>query len=134
MISGIATAIKTQKTDVQIIGVEPEGANAMSQSLEQNRVVTLNAVNTIAGGLAPPFAGKFTLAHVKKYVDKVLTVSDEEIFDATKKLLIEENILIEPSGAAAVAGVFSKKIAIPKDSQVLCVLSGGNFEMEFLKD
>lgn len=134
LISGIATAIKSQHPDVTMIGVEPEGADAMSQSLQENRVITLNSVNTIAGGLAPPFAGKLTLAHVKKYVDKVVTVSDQEIIDATKSLLMEENIVTEPSGSAALAGVFSKKISIPTDSRVLCVLSGGNFDIEFLRE
>lgn len=134
LISGIATAIKSQNPDVKMIGIEPEGADALSQSLEQNRVVSLKSVNTVAGGLGAPFAGEFTLAHAKKYVDKVVEVTDDDIIYATKKLLIEENILTEPSGAASLAGLLSKKVSIPNNSRVLCVLSGGNFDIEFLRN
>lgn len=133
LISGIATVLKASNPAMKIIGVEPIGAAAMSQSLQQNTVVHLDKADTIADGLAAPFAGEYTLAHVKHYVDEVVLVSDEEIIEALQLILERCKLLPEPSGAAGFAALLYKKIAIPQGAQVVCVLSGGNIDRSRLK-
>ncbi len=132
LISGIATAIKLKNPEIEIIGVEPLGANAMYQSLQMNSIVSLNKIETVADGLAAPFAGKYTLAHVKNYVDDVVLVSDEEILEALRLILIQGKILTEPAGAAGFAALLAKKIKVSKGAQVICVLSGGNVDTSLL--
>ncbi|MFX0208498.1 MAG: threonine/serine dehydratase [Candidatus Hodarchaeota archaeon] len=133
LISGIATAIKLKKPRIKVIGVEPFGANAMYQSIRKNSIVSLSKIDTIADGLAAPFAGKYTLAHVKEYVDDIVLVSDGEILEALRLLLLQGKILTEPAGAAGFAALLSKKIQVPQESQVICVLSGGNVDTSLLK-
>lgn len=128
LISGVATVLKASNPAVKIIGVEPIGAAAMSQSLQLNTVVHLDKTDTIADGLAAPFAGEYTLAHVKHYVDEMVLVSDEELIEALWLILERCKLLSEPSGAAGFAALLSKKIAIPQGAQVVCVLSGGNID------
>lgn len=133
LISGIAAAIKSKSPKTRIIGVEPIGANAMYQSLQKNEVVSLNRINTIADGLAAPFAGKYTLSHVRRFVDKIVLVSDEEILDAIRFLLIKGKIVTEPAGAAGFAALMTKKIEFSLDSTVVCVLSGGNVDQNIIR-
>jgi len=132
LISGIASAIKLKNPRIEVIGVEPVGADAMYQSLRMNSVVSLNKIETVADGLAAPFAGKYTLAHVKKYVDDIVLVSDEEILEALRLILIQGKILTEPAGAAGFAALLAKKIEVSEDAQVICVLSGGNVDTSLL--
>ncbi len=133
LISGIATAIKSKKPDVKVIGVEPTGAAVMSKSVQQNEVVHLDEIDTVADGLAAPFAGRYTLAHVKEYVDEIVLVSDEEIIAALRLILERCKILTEPSAAASFAALLFDKVVVPKDSCVVCVLSGGNIDISLLK-
>ena len=84
--------------------------------------------------MAAPFAGKHTLAHVQKYVDDVVIVSDDEILDALRLILEQNKILTEPAGAAGFAALLFEKIDLPKDALVVCVLSGGNIDRGVLKD
>lgn len=134
LISGVASVLKASNPAMKIIGVEPIGADAMWQSLQQNRVVHLDKADTIADGLAAPFAGEYTLAHVKQYVDEMVLVSDEEIIEALQLILERCKLLPEPSAAAGFAALLSKKFAIPRGAQVVCVLSGGNIDRSRLKE
>ncbi|MHA2224804.1 MAG: threonine/serine dehydratase [Candidatus Hodarchaeales archaeon] len=132
LISGIASAIKLKNPESKVIGVEPVGANAMYRSLKKNSVVSLEKIETIADGLAAPFSGEYTLAHVKKYVDNIVLVSDEEILEAVRLLLVQGKLLTEPAGAAGFAALLTKKIQVPQDAQVICILSGGNVDTSLL--
>jgi len=134
LISGISAAIKLKKSGVKIIGVEPIGAAAMLRSVQQNAVVHLDKVDTIAEGLAAPFAGEYTLAHVKRYVDDLVLVSDEEIIEALRLILERCKILTEPAGAAGFAALLFKKVNVPSGAHVVCVLSGGNIDSKRLKN
>lgn len=134
LISGIATAIKTIKPNVQVIGTEPEGAAAMHESLIHGRPITLDKIHTVADGLAAPFTGDHTLAHVQAYVDQVVLVSDDEILEAMRLLLERCKVLVEPAGSASVAALLHGKVPIPRGSNVVCILSGGNIDLSRLKE
>jgi threonine dehydratase len=133
LISGVATALKARKPKIKVIGVEPEGASAMTQSLQQGEPVHLDRVDTVADGLAAPFAGAHTLAHVKAYVDDVLIVTDQEIVDAMTLILERCKVVAEPAASSTVAALLSGKACLPGGSVVLCLLSGGNVDRERLK-
>jgi threonine dehydratase len=133
LIAGIATALKAVKPEVKVIGVEPGGASAMVQSLRHGESVHLEKVDTIADGLAAPFAGQHTLAHVQVYVDDLVIVTDPEIVAAMGLILERCKVVAEPAAAATLAGLLSGKINLPQDSIVVCVLSGGNVDRERLK-
>jgi threonine ammonia-lyase medium form len=133
LISGIATALKAEKPEVKVIGVEPEGASAMTQSLQRGEPVHLDRVDTVADGLAAPFAGQHTLAHVQAYVDDLVIVSDQEIVEAMSLILERCKVVAEPAAASTLAALLSGKISLPRGSTVVCVLSGGNVDRERLK-
>ncbi|MCE7736523.1 MAG: threonine/serine dehydratase [Candidatus Heimdallarchaeota archaeon] len=133
LISGVSASIKLSNPNVKIIGVEPTGANVMSQSLAQNKVVTVDKLDTIADGLAAPFTSDQTLAHTKKFVDKIVLVSDDEIRSAMKALILQDRIVAEPAGATGLAALLANKIDIDENQKIVCVLSGSNVDYELLK-
>jgi len=128
LLSGIATALKSKKSKAKIIGVEPEGANKMLNSLKAGKPVNLDQPKTIATGLAPPFAGKITFQHVKTYVDQMILVTDDEILRA-EKMLAKAGLVVEPSGSATFAALISGKIGEINGKKVVCVLSGNNVSL-----
>ncbi len=133
LISGIATAVKAGKPGIKVFGVEPEGASAMTQSLRRGEPVHLDRLDTVADGLAAPFAGRHTLKHVQAYVDDVVIVSDREIVEAMGLILERCKVVAEPAAAAPLAALLSGKIHLPEASTVVCVLSGGNVDRMRLK-
>jgi threonine dehydratase len=133
LISGIAAAVKLQHSSVRVVGVEPEGADAMSRSLEQGAPAHLEKVDTIADGLAPPFAGEHTFRHVQQFVDEMVRVTDSEIIDALQVLLQRCKLAAEPAGAASLAALLAGKISPAAGSTVVCVISGGNIGLNVLK-
>jgi threonine dehydratase len=133
LISGIATALKAKKPEVKIVGVEPEGASAMTQSLQRGEPVHLDRIDTVADGLAAPFAGQHTLAHVQAYVDDMVIVSDQEIVEAMGLILERCKVVAEPAAASTLAVLLSGKVSLQRGSTVVCVLSGGNVDRERLK-
>jgi threonine dehydratase len=133
LISGVAAAVKLQRPSVRVVGVEPEGADAMRRSLDQGVPAHLERVDTIADGLAPPFAGEHTFRHVQGFVDEMVRVTDGEILDALRALLQRCKLAAEPSGAAALAALLSGKVAPKAGSTVVCVVSGGNVGLDLLK-
>ncbi|OLS29015.1 MAG: L-threonine dehydratase catabolic TdcB [Candidatus Heimdallarchaeota archaeon LC_2] len=133
LISGVAAAIKLTNSNINVIGVEPKGANVMSLSLDQDKVVTMDYLDTIADGLAAPFTSIQTLAHTKQFVDRIVLVSDDEIRAAMKTLVLEEKIVAEPAGAASFAALLSDKIAFENGQNIVCILSGSNVDDDLLK-
>ena len=128
LIAGVAAAAKLSKPDVRVFGVEPEGAAAMRASVDAGRPVQLDVVNTIADGLAPPMAGELNYEYVERYVDDVVLVSDDEIRAAMEPLYTRARLVVEPSGAAALAALLAGRIPITPSDQVVAVLSGGNVD------
>lgn len=130
-ISGIALAIKEKNPQIKIIGVEPENANAMWLSLQQNRIMEKEHISTIADGLALKRPGEKPFEIVKKYVDDIVLVSEEEIKKAVVFLLERAKLLVEPSGAVSVAALMTGKSNI-KNKEVVAILSGGNLDLDKL--
>lgn len=133
LLSGVAAAVKLQHPAVRVVGVEPEGADAMTKSLDQGAPAHLDKVDTIADGLAPPFAGEHTFRHVKHFVDEMVRVTDAEIIDALRMLIQRCKLAAEPAGAAALAALLAGKVSAPAGSTVVCVVSGGNAGADVLK-
>ena len=128
LISGISIALRSLRPDAQIIGVEPELACKMTRSLEEARITEVVPGDTVADGLKPNSPGRLTFAAVKKNVDKVVTVDENEIIKATKLLMERAKLVIEPSGATTLAACLSGKIDCSEGRTVL-VLSGGNIDL-----
>lgn len=129
LISGIALAAKSINPKIKIIGVEPEGACAMKKSCEQNKRVSLDLVNTIADGVAVKEVGTLTYPIVKKYVDRIITVSEAEIMEAFLMLLEKHKLLAEPAGVLSLAVFFNKKLQI-KNKKIVSLISGGNIDIQ----
>jgi len=132
LVSGVATAVKAVRPEVRVIGVEPEGADAMRRSLERGEPVHLDHLDTIADGLAAPFAGRHTLAHVAARVDEIVTVDDGAIREAVEALLMRGRVVAEPAGAAPLAAIATGRIDLAEGDRIVCVVSGGNVAKEFL--
>lgn len=132
LIAGMAMAIKSTRPDVKIIGVEPEGAPTMRASLDAGSPQQITP-HTVADGLAAPMVGEMTLDVVRRYVDDVVVLSDEEIVRALRDVLAFTKILVEPAGAASVAALTSGKVRFDQGTKVVAVLSGGNVDLDRLK-
>ena len=133
LISGIALAVANLAPDARVFGVEPHGACAMRRSLDEGSAVHLESVDTIADGLGAPMAGELTFEVVRRHVEDVVLVSDAEISEAMAFVLERTKLLVEPAGAAAVAGLLSGRIPL-QDGPVVAVLSGGNVDLDRLAE
>lgn len=132
LISGIALAVKEMNPKIKIIGVEADGAASMFESRKANKLVQLPHVNTIADGIAVKRPGDLTFNLVQKYVDDLVTVTDNEIAHTAYLLLQRAKILAEPSGVASVAAVLFKKANFI-GKNVVPIISGGNINMNLLQ-
>ena len=132
--AGVAAAVKQARPDVAVIGVEPTGAAAMKASLDAGEPVTLPRTHSIADGLMPLRPGDLTFAHVRRFVDAVVTVDDEAIADAVLWTFAQAKIVVEPSGAATVAavrtGAIDRELRI--DGSIVAIVSGGNMSVDAL--
>lgn len=133
LIGGVASAIKQRRPEVRVYGVEPVGAAAMRASLDSGHAVRLSAVNTIADGLAAPMAGTLTYDIVRRFVDDVVLVTDDEIANAVRRLMTFTKLLAEPAGAAGVAAILARKLPLKPGERVVAIVSGGNVDLEKLK-
>lgn len=133
LISGISLALKAKNPDIRMIGVESSGAPAMKRSLESGHIVTLDEVDCIIDGLRVKTVGSKTFEIVSHYVDEVVTPSDEEIFEALIWTMAHAKVVVEGAAAAPVAALLEGLITAPPGSKVVCVLSGGNLNLDQLK-
>lgn len=132
LISGICIAMKAHNPKIKIIGVEPEGADGMRQSLEKKKPVTLDSINTIADGLSAPFIGKRNFEIVQKHIDQLITVSDKEIIESMWLIFERTKLFVEPSAAAGLAPILFDKYKLPINSKAMFILCGGNIDKEKL--
>jgi threonine dehydratase len=137
MISGIATAIKLTKPSVKVIGVEPELAADAQASLRAGEIVQFPAdevAQTIADGLRTQSIGAINFEHIRRYVDDIVTVTEDEIRQAVRLLAANSNTVAEPSGAVAVAGCLFRRDQLPTTKLNVAIISGGNIDPTMLEE
>ena len=131
VISGVAFAIKSLNPKCKVYGVQAAGAASMKASLEQNGPHSLTGVSTFADGIAVKCPGDLTYELCSKYVDDVVTVSDDETATAILALIEQQKLITEGAGAVAVAAAMFNKVDV-KGKKVACILSGGNIDVTIL--
>lgn len=131
LISGIAYTIKTVNPKVKVYGVQASGAPSMANSLKNGHLEELSSVSTIADGIAVKKPGDLTYDICSKYVDEIVTVTDDEISAAILALMEKHKLVTEGAGAVAVAAAMFNKVDI-KGKKVACILSGGNIDVTIL--
>lgn len=131
LISGLAFAIKSLNPKVKIYGVQAEGAASMVNSVHDHHPETLPSVSTIADGIAVKSPGTITFETCSKYVDDIVTVTEDEICAAILKLIESEKMVAEGAGAASVAAVMYNKVPV-KGKKTVCIVSGGNIDVTIL--
>jgi len=130
LISGIATAAKSVKPTIQVVGVEPAGAPRYGLSRLAGKPVSLDKVDTIADGTRTDKANPRNFPIIEKYVDCLVTVEEDIIKQAMKLIFSEAKLFVEPSGALSVAAAMCQKIPCTANDDVCFVLSGGNGDLE----
>lgn len=131
LLSGIAAAVKLSRPEVRVIGVEPELAGDAAESLRAGSVVHYTAEETsrtIADGLRTQSIGALNFAHLQRYVDAILTVTEAEIEAAMRAILFDARLVAEPSGAVAPAALLYHREQLPPFRCAVAVVSGGNVE------
>lgn len=131
LISGVAFAIKSLNPDVKVYGVQAAGAPSMVMSVENKQREALASVSTIADGIAVKEPGTLTYDICSRYVDGMVTVTEDEICGAILHLLEKEKVVAEGAGAAAVAAVMYNKLPV-RGKKTVCVVSGGNIDVTIL--
>ncbi len=131
LISGVAFALKSLKPELEVYGVQASGAPSMVQSLEQDEIICLDRVGTIADGIKVKEPGEHTFEYCRKYVDKIVTVTDDEVSSAILALIEQHKLIAEGAGAVSVAAVMFDKVPV-KGKNVVCLVSGGNIDVTIL--
>ncbi len=131
LISGVAFALKHLNPNIKVYGVQASGAPSMVQSLEQDEIVCLDKVGTIADGIKVKEPGVNTFEFCRQYVDQIVTVTDDEVSSAILALIEQHKLIAEGAGAVAVAAVMFDKLPI-QGKNVVCIVSGGNIDVTIL--
>ena len=134
LISGVSAAVKLMNPDCKVYGVEPEGADSMSQSFAVGHPVTLENTNTIADSLAPPMAMPLGFALCTKYVDELVRISDAEICAGMVMLQEEAKLAVEPAAAAAFAGALGPLRKRLSGQRVGIIICGANIDSATFQD
>ena len=136
LLSGVAAAVKLTRPEVRVVGVEPELVSDAAQSLKANRIVSITGKQselTAADGLRTQSVGELNFAHMRAYVDDIVTVSEAEIREAMRRILFAARLVAEPSGAVATAAALFHREQLPRARQTVAIISGGNVEPEVLR-
>ncbi len=131
LISGIAYTIKSLNPKIKVYGVQATGAMSMLNSIKSGKREQLSHVATIADGIAVKFPGEHTFDICQKYVDEIVSVTDDEISSAILALIEQHKMIAEGAGAVAVAAAMFDKVDI-KGKNVACIVSGGNIDVTIL--
>lgn len=131
LISGIAFAIKSLNPSVKVYGVQAEGAPSMYNSVEHHQIERLPIVHTLADGIAVKEPGSLTYELCSKYVDGIVTVSDDEISAAILAMMEQHKLIAEGAGAVSVAAAMFNKLPL-EGKNVICLVSGGNIDVNIL--
>lgn len=133
LISGISMAVKSINPDVQVIGVESSGAPAMKRSVEAGSRVTLDSVDCVIDGLVVKRVGGNTCSIVSRFVDEIVTLPDEQIFEAMLWLMTRAKLVTEGAAASPVGALLQGLVDAPAGTKTVCMLSGGNLDVEQLR-
>ena len=135
LISGIACVLKSINPKIKIIGVEPINSNVMTKSILSNKPETFdtNINKTLADGLAAPFAGNLTFEFVKKYVDDIINVSENEMIESMRVIIERLKVIPEAAASACFVPILKNKLSIKKNTNSIIVLCGGNIDLDKLK-
>jgi threonine dehydratase len=133
LISGIAMAARAHSPKIRVIGVESSGAPGMKRSIDEGGLVTLDRVDCIIDGLRVKRVGEKTFEIVREYVDEIVTLPDEQIFDAVVWTMHHAKLVPEGAAAAPVGALLHGLIKAPAGSKVVSVLSGGNVNLDQLR-
>lgn len=131
LISGVACAVKSLKPSCQVFGVQAAGASAMAESFRRGDWYASDTASTFADGIAVKNPGEITFQVVRKYVDDIVTVSDDEIAAAILNLMERQKVVAEGAGAVPVAAAMFDKLPLA-GKRVVCVVSGGNIDVNIL--
>jgi threonine dehydratase len=132
--AGIGLAVAEWLPGARVVGVQAEACAPYIDSLAAHRPIGARSANTICDGIAVKRPGDFTLPLVERYVDEVVTVSDDEVAEAMVMLLERTKQVVEGAGAVAVAALMQGRVAAPPEGQVCAVLSGGNVDASLLSE
>jgi threonine dehydratase len=133
LISGVSMALKHMNPKIRIIGVESSGAPGMHDSVSSGNLVTLDRVDCIIDGLRVKRVGEKTFQAVQQFVEKVVTLPDDAMFDAMLWVMSRAKLVVEGAAAAPVAALLHGLIDAPKGARVAAVLSGGNVNLDQMK-
>jgi threonine dehydratase len=133
LISGVSMAVKSINPAIRVVGVESSGAPAMKLSVEAGHRITLDEVHCCIDGLTVKRVGENTRSVVSRFVDEIVTLPDEQIFEAVLWLMARAKLVAEGAAAAPVAALLQGLIKAPPGSKVVAVLSGGNLDVEQLR-
>ncbi|KKM09310.1 threonine dehydratase [Clostridiales bacterium PH28_bin88] len=131
LISGVATAIKTLKPDVKILGVQADGAASMAVSVREGAIRELPQAGTIADGIAVKRPGSLTFSIIQGLVDDIVTVPDEDITTAILMLLERSKMIAEGAGAVALAALLTGRLGL-SGKRVAAIVSGGNIDVHVI--
>ena len=132
IIAGVAVAAKALNPNVKIVGVQTANIPSMKASMENGKVTTAFNATTIADGIAVKTPGDITFEIIKELVDEVVVVEEDEIAQAMLFLMENQKVVAEGSGAVTTAALLSKKYKPEKDENVVCIISGGNIDVNTL--
>ncbi len=133
LISGISMALKARNPKIRVIGVESSDGPAMKRSIDAGKLVTLDEIACIIDGLRVKRVGENTFRIVRDYVDEIVTLPDARIFEAMLWIMSHCKLVVEGAAAAPVAALLNGLIQAPAGSKVVCVLSGGNVNLDQLR-
>lgn len=133
LISGVSMALKSLNPRVRVVGVESSGAPKMKRSVEEGRLVTLDRVDCRIDGLKVKRVGDYTFEVVRRFVDDIVALPDEKIFEAIPWIMAHCKLVAEGAAAAPVAALLNRLVRAPPGTKVACVLSGGNLSLDQLR-
>jgi len=136
LLSGVAAAIKLTRPGVRVIGVEPELASDAAQSFKSGAIVSFTGeqtARTSADGLRTQSVGVLNFAHMRAYVDDIVTVTEAEIRETMRRMIFATRLVPEPSGAVALAAAIFHVDQLPPSQETVAIMSGGNVEPAVLR-
>ena len=134
IVSGVAVAVKASRPEARVIGVEPEGAAAMRLSLDRGSPQKLAKLETIADGLAAPWAGVLNFEHIRDLGVEIVTIPEAPIAEAMWLIMERCKVVAEPAAAVGLAALLCGAVTVEKGSKVVCLLTGGNVARDRLKE